>query len=282
MQGGIDVMTGSFALVTGLHWTAVLFYILATITTTYGLIFQKERMEKFGHLAALPGLAIHGAGLLVWWRMVGHGPYMDRFEVLSSNAWVLMAAFLLFVRFYPRLKTAAIVVFPASFILIALGLFFRPEIKKLPPTFRSIWLVLHILFYKIALASILIAFAFSLFYLLKNRNRLQRFTRLPDLPNIDLIAYRFTGFGFTFWAIGMMAGSIWAYQSWNIFWNWDPVQTWSLITWLVFGLNLHLRRFFNWRGEKAAWLLIICFVLTLVSLFFTPLLESSIHAEYFK
>lgn len=275
-------MTGSFALVTALHWGGVLFYVAATICANYGMIFRKERLERLGTLLVIPGLAFHGAGILVWWRMVGHGPYMDRFEVLSSNAWVLLAAFLLFSRLYPRLRSAAIAIYPAAFIMIAAGLFFRPEIKKLPPTFRSIWLVLHIIFYKIAFASILIAFAFSSFYLLKKRNRLEKFTRLPDLPAIDLIAYRFAGFGFAFWAIGMLAGSIWAYQSWNIFWSWDPVQTWSLVTWLVFGLYLHLRRFFDWQGERAAWLFIVCFALTIVSLFLTPLLESSIHAEYFK
>ena len=135
----------------------------------------------------------------------------------------------------------------------------------------------------IAFSAIIIAFAFSLFYLLIRRGRLARLAKsLPTLEGIDIYAYRFAGLGFTFWAIGMLAGSIWAYQSWGIFWNWDPVQTWSLVTWAVFGIYLHLRRFFGWQGEKAAWLFTICFVLTLVSLFLTPLFESSIHAEYFK
>lgn len=275
-------MSGSFALVTGLHWGGVLFYVAAAICASAGMIFRKERLERVGMLLAIPGVFVHGAGILVWWRMVGHGPYMDRFEVLSANAWIAAVTFLVFSRIYPRLRSASIVVFPTVFIMIAAGLFFRPEIKKLPPTFRSIWLVLHILFYKISFGALLIAFAFSVFYLLKKRNRLRKFERLPDLPGIDLLAYRFTGFGFAFWAIGMLAGSIWAYQSWNIFWNWDPVQTWSLVTWVLFGLYLHLRRFFDWQGEKAAWLFIACFMLALMSIYFTPLIESSIHAEYFK
>lgn len=275
-------MNQSFALVTGLHWGGVLFYVAAAICAIAGMVFKKDRLDRLATRFAVPGLLIHGVGLLVWWRIVGHGPYMDRFEVLSANAWIAVATLLVAGRFYPRLKCAGMVVYPAAFSMIAAGLFFRPEIKKLPPTFRSIWLILHILFYKISFASFLIAFAFSLFYLLKRRNRLQKFSRLPELPAIDLIAYRFTGFGFAFWAIGMLAGSIWAYQSWNVFWNWDPVQTWSLITWVLFGVYLHLRRFFNWHGERAAWLFIGCFLLALISLYFTPLLESSIHAEYFK
>jgi ABC-type transport system involved in cytochrome c biogenesis permease subunit len=276
-------MKGSFALVTGIHWGAVVIYVAATVMFVVGQFFEKPKLVRRGLQLAVPGLLFHGAGIIIWWRMVGHGPYIDRFEVLSSNAWILLAAFLLFTVPYPRLKAAGIVVLPATFILVALGLFFSPEIKTLPPTFRSVWLVLHIIFYKIAFSAIIIAFAFSLFYLLIRRNRLARLARvLPALPGIDIYAYRFAGFGFTFWAIGMLAGSIWAYQSWGSFWNWDPVQTWSLVTWGVFGIYLHLRRFFAWQGERAAWLFIVCFALTLISLFLTPLFESSIHAEYFK
>ncbi len=275
-------MTDQFKLVIGLHWAAVLFYVAATCFFLYGTFFAKERAVRRGTVASLPGLLLHGTALLIWWRIVGHGPYMDRFEVLSSNSWVLLATFLVFTRFYPRLKPAGVIVFPAAFLMVALGIFMRPEIRRATPIFRGIWLALHILFYKIALASIIIAMAFSIFYLMKNRNRLQEATWLPELPVIDLYAYRFAGFGFTFWAIGMIAGSIWAYQSWNSFWSWDPVQTWSLVTWIIFGLYLHLRRFFSWSGDRAAWLYVVCFSLAIVSLFITPFMKSSIHSVYFK
>lgn len=272
----------SFELVTGLHWLAVLFYVAATFLAVYGAFFDRERPRRWAARVALPGVVIHAAAIAIWWALSGHGPYVGRFEVTSAYAWGLVAGFLLFSRVYPRVQAANIVVFPATFALVALALFLHPEIKQLPPTFRGIWLVLHILFYKVAFSSIVIALAFSIFYLLKARGRLAGFKSLPDLPGIDLYAYRFAGFGFIFWAIGMLAGSIWAYQSWNIFWNWDPVQTWSLIAWALFGVYLHLRRFFGWKGERAAWLYTICFAAIVFSIFFTPLIESSIHAEYFK
>lgn len=275
-------MHESFATVTGLHWAGVVFYAASTVAVAYGLMFGKQKAERLSRLLAVPGLLFHGAGLLLWWNISSHGPYLDRFEVLSSNAWIMVVAYLLLVRFYPRVSVAGIVAYPAAFLMMAIGLFLRPEIKTLPPTFRSIWLVLHILFYKIAFSAIIIAFAFSLFYLLKDRGKLKGFRALPDLPLLDSYAYRFAGFGFTFWAIGMVAGSIWAFQSWNVFWNWDPVQTWSLVTWAMFGVYLHLRRFFRWSGAQAAWLFTVCFLLTLLSLFFTPYIQSSIHAEYFK
>lgn len=270
------------AWVIGLHWGAVLFYVGATVLVAAGAFFDKERMGRIGHALVWPGLALHTAGMALWWRVQGHGPYVDRFEVLSADAWVLVLAFALFARIYPRIQVAAILVFPAAFSMVALGLLASPGIKQLPPTFRGIWLVLHIGFYKIALSAIVIATGLSALYVARARGRLTRIRSLSDLTTLDLYAYRFAGFGFVFWAIGMLAGSIWAYQSWNIFWNWDPVQTWSLVAWVLFGIYLHLRRFYGWKGERAAWLLIACFAVVVVAVFLTPLIDLSIHAGYFK
>lgn len=275
-------MKSDFILVTVITLVAVVIYVLATIANTAGLIFLKERAERMSHRLAGAGLLVHGAAILLLWKTVGHGPYITRHEVLSSGAWVMLFLFLLFCRWYPSIRPASIFMFPATFLFLALGLFFNPVAKKLPPTLKSVWLVLHVCFYKISLGTILIALAFSLFYILKKRFHAGWLQRLPDMETLDLLAYRFAGFGFTFWAIAMLAGSIWAYQSWGRFWGWDPVESWSLITWVSFGIYLHLRRFFRWSGERASYFYVVCFFLSLTALFFTPLIDSSVHSEYFK
>jgi cytochrome c-type biogenesis protein CcsB len=267
---------------TSLHWIAVIIYVIATIVNVYGLLFNREKAERISYYVIGAGLVVHAIALLYRWSISGHGPYMVKYEILSSNAWIALFLFLIFAKVFPRIKFASIFMFPAAFLLIAIGLFFNPEVRKLPPSLKSIWLVLHVTFYKIALGTILVTVALSVFYILKKRIDRVWLQRVPDIDTLDNYAYRFAGFGFTFWAIAMLTGSIWAYQSWGRFWGWDPVETWSLFTWVCFGIYLHLRRFFGWRGEKASYLFIICFLLSLVSLFFTPLMESSIHSEYFK
>ncbi|OGT95964.1 MAG: cytochrome C biogenesis protein ResC [Geobacteraceae bacterium GWB2_52_12] len=276
-------MDNQVALYISLNWLTVLCYVAATIANVSGIIFGKAVIEKRSYWPVWLGLAIHSVAIVYWWSIVGHGPYMAPSEVLSSDAWITMVVFLIFLRFFPRIRPASVVVFPMVFLLIALAIFYNPGIRSLPPTFGSIWLVLHIAFYKIALGTLIIALAFSIFFLLKSRSALPVWLqRLPDLESIDLHASRFAGFGFIFWGIGMLAGSIWAYKSWGRFWGWDPVETWSLITWLLFGVYLHLRRFFRMSGCSAAWLFIVCFIMSLVSLFVTSHMGSSIHAEYFQ
>lgn len=267
---------------TGLHWAAVIVYVVAAVGTVYGLIFDRPAAERIGRGLAVAGLGVHAVALLYRWVAQGHGPYMVRYEVLSSNAWVLMAGFLLFARAFPKIRPASIIVFPTTFLLVALGLFQDPAVRKLPPSLRSIWLVLHVSFYKIAFTTMLIALALALLYLMRRFSSLAWLDRLPDGDTLDLYCYRFAGFSFTFWAVGMLAGSIWAYQSWGSYWGWDPVETWSLVTWLLFGAHLHLRRFFGWRGTKAAATYIGCFVVAMIAVYFTPLVEQSLHTQYFR
>lgn len=275
-------MNSAFALYTGISWFAVLLYVLATVANSYGLIFRREQAERVGCRFAWAGFLFHGGALVYFWIQAGHGPYLTRSEVLSADAWILLCLFLVFSRVFPVIQTASFFIYPATFLMVALSLFFAPEIHTLPPTFRSVWLVLHIAFYKIAFGTIMIALSLSLSYLLKKRTGISWLSRLPRLETLDLQAYRFAGFGFSFWAIGMLAGSIWAYQSWGRFWGWDPVETWSLITWGLLGLHLHLRRFFAWRGERSACLYIACFIISVIALFFSSTGQSSIHSEYFK
>jgi ABC-type transport system involved in cytochrome c biogenesis permease subunit len=271
------------ALYVTLNWIAVFFYIVATVANVGGIIFDRANLEKASYWPVAIALVVHGAAIALWWKVVGHGPYMAPSEVLSSDAWVTMAAFIIFKRIYPKIRQASIVVFPATFLLLALATMYNPGIRSLPTTFGSVWLIFHIAIYKISFATLVIALAFSIFVLMKSReNPAEWMVRLPDTSVVDVYAYRFAGFGFIFWVIGMLAGSIWAYRSWGRYWGWDPVETWALVTWLLLGVYLHLRRFFRWAGRRAAWLYIFCFVISLISLFVTSHLGSSIHAEYFK
>jgi len=275
-------MDKEFVVLTAMHWLAVLLYVIATIATTWGIIFQRAKAERAAYYPVLVGLLIHGLAIGFWWRAVGHGPYIARYEILSAMSWVMLAIFLLFGRVFPLVRPASILVYPTALLLIGLAIFCNPAVKALPPTFRGIWLVLHVSFYIIALPTILIALALSLGNVLKARTAYPWLVRLPEPEDLDLLAYRFAGFGFVFWSIAMLTGAIWAYQAWGRFWGWDPIETWSLVTWGGFGIYLHLRRFFNLAGERAAAFFIVCFVLAVVALFFVPLLESSVHSEYFR
>lgn len=275
-------MKFSMGLYLGANWGAVALYLVAALAGAGGILFQSAPLERAGSRLAVAGVALHTLAIAYWWCEVGHGPYLAPHEVLGSDAWIVMACFLAFARLYPRVKPAALFAFPAAFVLQALSLSYHPDVRAIPATFRSAWLALHVGLYKIALGTLVIGLSFAVFYLLKAHSGRQWLKRLPPLETLDVYSHRFAGFAFIFWTIGMLAGSFWAHQSWGRFWGWDPTETWSLITCLMFGAYLHLRRFFHWSGSRAAWFYLACVLVSLISLFGMVTLSGSLHADYFK
>lgn len=264
------------------HWVSVALYIISTVLFAYSVSFKKTGALKSGMFLSLAGLVPHSIALGIRWILAGHGPYMAKYEVLSSNAWIVMSMFLLVGWRNPKLRAAGVVVVPLSFMMMTIGLFTNPGLQNLPPALSGIWLVIHILFNKLAVGAILISLGCATLFLLKrNREEMPFYQKLPSLDVLDAYSYKFIGFGFIFWSITIGAGAIWANEAWGRYWGWDPIETWSLITWLLYGLYLHLRYFFRWEGLKSAWMLIACFIVSVITIFIIPFVIESLHSSYF-
>jgi cytochrome c-type biogenesis protein CcsB len=76
--------------------------------------------------------------------------------------------------------------------------------------------------------------------------------RLTIGETLDNLSYRAIGLGFPLLTIGIIAGGVWANEAWGSYWSWDPKETWSLITWLVFAAYLHTRITKGWQGRRPA------------------------------
>ena len=76
--------------------------------------------------------------------------------------------------------------------------------------------------------------------------------RLNLAETLDNLSYRIIGLGFPLITIGIIAGAVWANSAWGAPWSWDPKETWSLITWLVYAAYLHARITRGWQGRRPA------------------------------
>ena len=89
----------------------------------------------------------------------------------------------------------------------------------------------------------------------------------PSPLVLDEIGYRAVVVGFPFLTLTIILGAVWAETAWGSYWSWDPKETASLVTWFIYGAYLHARVMRGWRGNRAAWLLVIGFVATLFTYF---------------
>nr|YP_010550429.1 cytochrome c biogenesis protein [Styrophyton caudatum]UTM92574.1 cytochrome c biogenesis protein [Styrophyton caudatum] len=69
----------------------------------------------------------------------------------------------------------------------------------------------------------------------------RNYYRVQLIQQLDQWSYRIISLGFIFLNIGILSGSVWANEAWGSYWNWDPKETWSFITWIIFAIYLHTR-----------------------------------------
>ena len=101
---------------------------------------------------------------------------------------------------------------------------------------------------------------------------------LPDSRKIDEMAYRSIMVAFPIMTLIIVTGAIWANLAWGRYWGWDPKETASLVTWLIYLLYLHTRITKGWMGKRSAYISIIGFVSVVFTFLGVNLLLSGLHA----
>lgn len=265
------------------YWCALGFYVASAVVYMVGLTFGVDKSRKWGVTLAWIGLLPHSISLGVRWAETGHGPYISTYEILSSNVWFAVLFFLLFQWKLRKFGNLGVIVMPLSFLMMGFALMGSREVRQLPPSLRSEWLIVHIVFAKLTVAAMLVAVALSVFHLLKMRHDNVKsgfLSKLPDIGVLDDYSSRLVAFGFISLTIMIVTGCIWGNYAWGSYWSWDPAQTWSLFVWLVYGIYLHGRMTFRWKGGASAWYIILAFSLSLFTFFIMPYFVKGLHSQY--
>jgi cytochrome c-type biogenesis protein CcsB len=212
----------------------------------------------------------------------GHAPFSNMYESLVFFSWTA-AALYVFVECKYKESIIGVFVSPLIFLGIAYASFdpsITSKISPLIPALKSNWLIAHVITCFLGYAGFALAFGFSFMYFIKPKNpgAKRLFAKLPDWDTIDELTYQMIVFGFLFLTIGIITGSVWANSAWGKYWSWDPKETWSLITWFIYAIFLHLRLMRGWYGKNLAVVSIIGFVGVLFTYFGVNYLLSGLHS----
>lgn len=269
-----------------LLWGALFTYFTSFVLFLTAVVFSKESTGRVAWGAAWIGLLLESASIVVRWAATGHPPVQGEFESALAGSWAIMLVFLAGSAYFRWVKPVGVAIIPG--LLLMVGLTLRsPSTAHVPlaPPYQSNWLWIHVGFAWVAFGGFATAAALGLAYLFMDRaqraGRVSRFaTWLPDLQRVDDLMLRFVAFGFIGQGLMIASGSIWAAGLWGSYWVWDPVETWSLIAWLVYGVYLHLRLVVHWKGRRNAWFALTALIVGIISIwglgfisqFHTPLL----------
>ena len=245
------------------------------------LLMMVMGREMFGRLAtvvSLAGLLGQSVAMVLRWIEsyelgIGHAPLSNLYESLIFFAWTIVFFYLL-IEWRTKNRSLGAFATPIAFLAMAYASYsptISSRIQPLVPALKSNWLIAHVLTCFFGYAAFALAFALSLMYLLKKREKPEGgnvFIRIiPDSAVLDDMNYQMVVIGFLMLTLGIITGSVWAHSAWGSYWSWDPKETWSLITWLVYAALLHSRMVRGWRGHKLALLSIIGFSCVLFTYF---------------
>ncbi len=219
---------------------------------------------KYATILGWLGVAALTACLVFRTIATGHGPFANMYEFSVAFAWGIMTAYMWFERRYHQ-KILALVAVPVALGLMAYATTIPSTIEPLVPALQNnLLLTVHVAVAIVAYGSFTVAFASAILYLIQPEGGRWG---LPKPEVLDEIGYRALVVGFPFLTLTIILGAVWADVAWGTYWSWDPKETASLVTWLIYGAYLHARVVRGWRGQRAAWLLVLGFAATLFTYF---------------
>ena len=260
--------------------TVACIYLFSSSLYFCYLFFHKEVIGKAATTITLLGLIIQTTAYGLRWiesyqLNIGHSPFsfFTLYETLIFSCWSLAIIYLV-IEYTYQMRTLGAIILP----LISLGMLYASlspdvtgEIEELPLVLKGNYLTHHVVSCIICLVAFLISLVASILILIRdNTGRMTAplkkvFGQLPSSEMLDDLSYKTIAIGFILFSIGIATGAYRTKVIWGSYWNWDPVETSSLITWLLYALILHGRYQGWWTMKMSSVLSIIAFSISVVS-----------------
>ncbi len=200
-----------------------------------GKKYKKTENLFFG--LGLLALLVHSGNMILRWYIAGHAPWSDAYESIVFIAWSAAFGSVLFFR-KSLLSLGGGLFVAGMFMMVANLDNINPQITNMVPVLNSYWLLIHVAFsiisYGFLAIGAILGFINLILFALKNIKPLK-----PQIDRLNDIAYISLYIGLALLSIGTIFGAVWANESWGAYWSWDPKETWSLISILVYALVVH-------------------------------------------
>ncbi len=222
--------------------------------------------QSTGRWLLLLSLSLLSLSLVARALAAGRPPLASQYEFALAFAWAVIGAATLLSK---RRDLA-----PGSQVAGILGLMLLLYASTLPSTLlplvpalqNPLILSLHVGTAVVAYAANAVAFGAAFLFLLcrLGRARNARWSRrLPGERVLDELSHRAVMVGFPMLAATLLLGSWWSAIAWGSYWSWDPKQSSTLATWLIYAVYLHTRVRREWQETPSALLLILGFATTI-------------------
>lgn len=265
----------TFQIAIALYFASLALYIVHFFTGAR----MPERLA-LGSLAA--GFLIQTVNLGARTMQAGRAPFSNLYESLLIFAWGT-ALSMLILQLAKRTPAAGAVVLPIIVAAMGYATTLNAQIEPLMPALQSPWMVYHVASAILAYGAFAVAAGLGCLYIMRHwfekaGSKSALLGRMPSLETLDNLTYSVIAFAFPFMVLVLITGAVWAQKAWGTYWQWDPKETWALITTLVYAGYLHARQMMNYRGLPSAWFAVIGFAVVMFCYLGVNLFLSGLHS----
>ena len=263
-----------------------------------------DRAVSVGKIAValtIAGWLAHVGSLVARGLATHRVPWGNMYEFSSAICLVAVTTFLVLMTRQPVRYLGAFVMLPVVCYLGLAGKVLYTSAGPLVPALNSYWIKIHVVAAIIASGIFMVGAATTVLYLVKERWERRQPVPYPDEPGpgvagvavvprggilarlpaaeiLDRTAYRVIAFAFPIWTFAIIAGAIWAEAAWGRYWGWDPKETWSFITWVIYAGYLHARATAGWRGRRAALVALTGFAALFIDYYVVNIWITGLHS----
>ncbi|UCG75803.1 MAG: cytochrome c biogenesis protein CcsA [Gemmatimonadota bacterium] len=248
-----------------LHLIALALYLTAWVLQLRGFR-QGKALGELEVTAVGAGLGVHAAGILLYalaYRslpLVGIGP-------ASSSLAFAIGLFVFAASVRSDVRSAGLFLLPPMLLLLGEAILMGIEPAGRQIAFRGPWFVLHVSTVFVGYAGLAAASAASIMYVLQFRTLKRKefgsvFRFFPALPALDRLNKIGLAVGFPALTIGLIAGWSWTLTFGRGLALEDPGTILGIVTWGAYLVAIVARMRPGPRGERAAVVSVIAFVVT--------------------
>jgi cytochrome c-type biogenesis protein CcsB len=250
------------------------------------VLTRLQRLGRVGVSLTILAVGLHLAAVLARGLAAGRVPWGNMYEFATAGALAASGAFLVLLRRQPVRDLGVWVI---AVVLLTLGLsvtvLYTPA-GDLVPALNSYWLFIHVIAAVVSGGIFTVGGTAAVLYLLRLRADRRSLdgraggyaASLPTAGTLDRVTHIAHLFAFPIWTFAVIAGAIWAENSWGRYWGWDPKETWAFITWVFYAAYLHAQATAGWRGGRATWFALAGYVAYVFNFFGVNMWITGLHS----
>ncbi|MEU7994457.1 c-type cytochrome biogenesis protein CcsB [Micromonospora sp. NPDC049060] len=251
---------------------------------------RTARRARLGGLVAVAatalGALLHLGALVTRGLAADRMPWGNMYEFVLTGTWIGVAAWLVVLWKRPQLRRLGLFMSLVMVLLVATAeLVLYTPIVPLVPALNSYWFVIHVSTIVFASGIFLLGAVPAVAFLMRSGYEQGRRSfpytlakRLPAAAALERLTFVLHAFAFPVFTFAVIAGAIWAEAAWGRPWGWDPKETWSFISWVIYAGYLHARATPSVKRNVATWLAVVGFLTMLMNLFGVNIFFEGLHS----